>query len=84
MENPEKSQNKRDEHGRRLRTPSGGIGMPGKRAGRAGDSGMRAHSDIRTEQGDVFAGLQNGAAFWLQFVLSVLRLADTSPCSVRL
>ena len=47
MENLEKSQNKGgDEHGRRLRTPSGGIGMPGKWAGRAGDSGMRAHSDI--------------------------------------
>lgn len=40
MENPEKSQNKRDEHGRRLRTPSGGIGMPGKRAGRARDSAV--------------------------------------------
>ena len=64
MENPEKSQNKGgDEHGRRLRTPSGGIGMPGKRAGRAGDSGMRAHSDIRTEPGGVFAGLQNGVVF---------------------
>ena len=56
MENPEKSQNKGDEHGRRLRTPSGGIGMPWKRAGRAGDSGMHAHSDRRTEQGDVSSG----------------------------
>ena len=29
MENPEKSQNKGDEHGRRLRTPSGGEGCRG-------------------------------------------------------
>lgn len=61
--------------------------MPLRRWARGGRRlfGMHAHSDIRTEQGAVFAGFQSGRHdFSCRVFMTALSLTDAASRSVRM